>query len=220
VLSGGTCVPLASTSVVNCGRNGAACLGCFSGQVCSLGVCQTATGGGGGATGGGGGSTGGGGGSTGGGLGGGTGGAGGGFSGGESCASPVILPGQGTYNDSTLGYANDHDFLDLAPCVGSTTAGGGPDKVYRVTVPSNSMLTVTVTPQVGFDATLNLINGASNCGGPPGSSLIPACLAGGDDPETASWTNNLGISTQVLIMVDGWTATQSGSYTLTYSITP
>lgn len=217
-LPSSTCVPLASTSVVNCGRLGATCVACQGGQLCTSGVCVTPPTGGGGGTGGG---VGGGGGA----VGGGTGGAGGGFAGGETCATPVILPGPGAYSDTTANSSDDYGYITTTTsgtlCQAGSTSSSGPDKVYRVTVPANSTLDVDVT-QDFIDATVNLINASSaaNCGGSATSGLIPVCLAGADDPAHVTWTNTLGTSTQVLILVDGYSSSSAGAYTLTYTITP
>ena len=207
--SGQCLLPPNSTNDFACGRNGVTCVDCTTSlRVCSASTatCISGAGGGGGATGGGAG---------GGATGGGTGGAGGGFAGGATCSSPVILPGPGIYNDSNLTAGNDYEFADSLPCQGSSSNGGGPEKIYRVTVLAGQTLSVTLTP--AFDATLNFIIGASNCGGPPGSGLIPVCVAGSDDPEQNSWTNTLGTSTQVLIMVESYSTT-GGTYTLEYTI--
>ena len=40
-LPSGTCVPLSRTTVVNCGKNAAACAACASGQLCTAGACET-----------------------------------------------------------------------------------------------------------------------------------------------------------------------------------
>lgn len=200
-----------------CGRLGMTCVDCTAtGGSCSSTsyTCTGGVGGGGGATGGGGGST-----------GGGTGGAGGGFAGGETCTSPIILPGPGTYDDTTATAVDDYQFGDTGLCQGSSnTSGSGPDKVYRVSVAGNATLDVTVTPtDPDFDAIANLVDASgAACGGSSGSGLTPICLDGADDPEPIilTWTNPTATTALVLILVDGYNSLDTGTFTLTYTVTP
>ena len=129
----------------------------------------------------------------------------------------MILPGPGTYNDTTVTSTNNYQWLATGLCVGSTSSGStAPDKVYRITVPAGATLNVNVTP-TGWDAILNLISATTtaNCGS---TTSLPTCLAGADDPETILWTNNTGTSATVFLLLDGYGATSQGPFVLTYSI--
>ena len=197
----GTCIQPPSNAA--CGTNGQVCVNCTQlSAVCSrstFSCVNPPAGGGGGA------------------AGGGTGGAGGGFAGGDTCTSPVILPGPGVYNDTTVSSTNNYSWLATGNCVGSTSTGSSaPDKVYRITVPNGLTLNVNVTPN-GWDAILNLISATStaNCGS---TTAMPICLRGADDPETIIWNNATGTSATVFLLLDGYGAASQGDFVLTYSI--
>jgi hypothetical protein len=206
-----------------CGSAGNTCFNCTSlNLVCNPNTFSCASppvGGGGGATGGGGGSTGGGGGATGGG--------GGGtaipLAGGETCTSAVILPGPGLYSGTTTSAANNYGSTASGNCVGGRSTGStGPDVVYRVTVANGQTLFLKVTPESGYDATVNLIEAftTTNCGGASGSGLSPVCVDGGDDPDEVAYQNTTGVPQTFFVVIDAFETGGSGSYTLEYTLTP
>ncbi len=122
---------------------------------------------------------------------------------GDVCADFVPLSGtSGTYSYSTT--SCNHDYS-------GSCGGAGPDRVFRLLVPSGYTLTYWVTND-NYDVLTYLRVG--NCS----TGTEVACH---DDPDTAtvSWTNNTGSDQYVFLFIDGF-GSSSGSGVLNWRITP
>ena len=140
---------------------------------------------------------------------------------GETCATAtaIVTPGQLT-GQTTVGYIHDYASTD-ASCTDAQASG--PDRVYSISVPAGQKLTVTVTPTTSFDPVLYLVAGpAASC------TATPTCLIGADDggagtgstyAETVEWTNSGASAQEVFIIVDGYNASSSGTFTLDTTLT-
>ena len=127
----------------------------------------------------------------------------------------TLVNGAATISGTTSGYGAD--YAPPAACT-SNYAQVGPDRVYAVTVPGGERLSVTMTP-TGFDGGLYLVAGpAAMCDASP-----IACLAGTDAglsgaAETVTYTNPGAGPLEVFIVVDSYSLTQSGAFTLTVQV--
>jgi len=135
---------------------------------------------------------------------------------GETCATAIVLhDGDVLTGQTTVGMADDID----VGATGGCAAGRGPDLVYAATIPNMSTLTITVTPEAAYDASVNLIEGpASACTVTPLSCAGNANSSGPGVVETLVSINFSGMTRNVFVVVDGPTATDAGSYTLTAAI--
>jgi hypothetical protein len=120
---------------------------------------------------------------------------------GDCCDSPTVLPAQGTYYGTTLGYSNN-------VTAGTNCAGtAGPDRFYSIVVPAGKRLSASVTTVLtSFDPSISL---QLNCSSPR------SCLAG-DDAGTAttlnqvSYDNLTGVPLSVLIVIDTYSSSSPG----------
>jgi hypothetical protein len=135
---------------------------------------------------------------------------------GESCASAVVLHhGDVLTDQTTAGKANDVDTATMYGCA----PDDGPDVVYVAHVPNMATLTVTATPETSYDLTANLIAGpASNCAATPVVCQLNSNVAGPGGVETLISINFSGHEQEVFVVVDGPTAADAGSFTLTAAI--
>jgi hypothetical protein len=144
-----------------------------------------------------------------------------GILGGSSCSAPVQLDA-GTYVSSTAGSASRYDFSAGGGCVSSSTA---PDTVFSVSIPANSMLRATVTPN-GWDAILNAFSSAAACGLTIDAGTLGAtCLASSDGPQSSSvervtLRNPGATATTALLVIDGHTESNAGSFTISTEVVP
>lgn len=111
----------------------------------------------------------------------------------DSCTTPTALA-SGTALTAQAFTSYTDDYSSGMNCV----LFSGPDRAYSVTVPAGQRVSLVATPTVD-DITLNLIDGAANCG--------MACLAGEDvgydgEPETLTFTNATGAAQTYLVVVD------------------
>lgn len=130
---------------------------------------------------------------------------------GETCqsAEALVLPAM-VASQSTAGFVNDIDVA--SSCVGFTQPG--PERVYSVSVPSGHLLTVVMTP-VSFDGALYVVDQpASSCQASGTACLAGSDRFGGSAAETATWRNVTGMSRTVFIVVDSYSSTLSGSFSL------
>ncbi len=105
---------------------------------------------------------------------------------------------------------------------GCENTHGGADRVYALTVPPNTRVSVVVNPSANLDVVLNLIDAAAS----PLCTSSSTCLAGVDvgsdgDPETAAYTNPSTSNRTVLAVVtdrDAASSTRTFSFTATFSL--
>lgn len=145
--------------------------------------------------------------------------------GGETCAMPTVIPPTGTVLSSTDGGVSSFAFASAGQCRATNVAT---DRTYSITVPPVSRATVDVTPEASFDAVVNVVEGALNCGslGPDGGTLGASCVVGSSVFGTGAFErvvmNNLAPSpTTYTIIVDSNSSTASaraGSFEITSSI--
>ncbi len=156
------------------------------------------------------------------------------MAGGESCELAAVIARTTNVSGTTVGAANDVNLT----CTGARNQG--PDRVYKVTVPTMERLTVTLTPQetdtsdggLQYDPSLYLVAG-------PAASCLPAdagdrtnCLDGSDidlppgSPERVTFLNTSGAPREVFVVVDSFfTApddlngtTHEGRYELAFTL--
>ncbi len=138
------------------------------------------------------------------------------IAGGETCAAPVVISNNTTFNSTTTGLTNDFAFVDTGLCQGSTaTTSTAPDAVFQTSIPANSTLTVSTTAT--WDRILNVVAApATNCGA-AGTGAGIVCLAGSDSsPETVTVSNTSTSAIDVFIILDGWSAGE-GAFQMTTS---
>jgi hypothetical protein len=125
---------------------------------------------------------------------------------GDNCAMAIDLGAQTSpYTGNTTNFTS-HVTLS---CGSSTTS---PDGYYKITVPSNYTLNIAVNSS--WDAVHSIFYGSC-----ASQTAIVACSD--TDVETHSWSNFTGSSQTVYWIQDGWgTSSNSGAFTLTWSLTP
>ncbi len=133
------------------------------------------------------------------------------LTGGDTCGDATPVTASGTFAGVTGVFAGDYD-LTSSGCTTYSTAG--PDAVYAVTLAPGQTLDATVTPDSSFDVALYVL---TDC------SMLTSCVDGADfglsgDPESVSYTAT-GAET-VYLVVDAFTATESGAYSLDIALTP
>ncbi len=123
----------------------------------------------------------------------------------------------GTSAGTTAGYSNQYE--PPVSCTGDIAPGR--DRAYAVTVNNGQTLTATVTPGATFDAAIYLI------GAPAGmcDAMPIVCLDGADgvfdgQPETVSYTNSLGSTTTVFVVVDSYYPSAAMDYSLNLVLAP
>jgi hypothetical protein len=118
---------------------------------------------------------------------------------GDTCACPLTVAGSGgTYTGSTSGMAADY----AATC----TSAGGPDVVYTWTPTSSGTVQID-TIGSGFDTVLHVYTG-----GCTGTSV--ACNDDGGGSLTSLVTFSAVAGTTYYIIVDGYSSSAYGTYTL------
>lgn len=132
---------------------------------------------------------------------------------GDNCElAETIAPG--TINgQTTVNYT-----ADRSPVTGCTDTAG-PDRYFRITIPTGQTLDVTVVPTSPWDAAINIITAEQECPAPT------SCLAGVDNAglsglETLDYVNETGAALDVFIVVSGFTAGDAGTFNLSAVITP
>jgi hypothetical protein len=95
------------------------------------------------------------------------------------------------------------------PCVIGSSAAG-PDVFYSICVPNGVQLQTVTTPLSIWDPAIWFV---TNC------NDATTCVAGTDvgfsgDPETLDWTNDTGAEVCLYIVLDSWTASQVGAFTI------
>lgn len=91
----------------------------------------------------------------------------------------------------------------------------GRDVAYSISVPTGKTLTAVVAPTTQWDPALALVTDCSNIG--------PTCVGGDDfngsgDPETGTYTNNTGQTQTIFIVVDAYSSSEYGPFTLNATV--
>ena len=91
----------------------------------------------------------------------------------------------------------------------------GRDVAYSISVPTGKTLTAVVTPTTQWDVALALVTDCGNIG--------PTCVGGDDfngtgDPETGTYTNNTGQTQTIFIVVDAYSSSEYGPFTLNATV--
>lgn len=134
---------------------------------------------------------------------------------GDTCDTATFLT-SGTYADhSTVGFEGDYSFNQCF-----TFATPGPDRVYRVAIPSGNRLTFEATPVSTFDPILAVVAApASNCVAAP-SCLVARDLGSKGGAETVMFANDSPAVQSVYVVVDGYlTELTGGQYDLDVGVT-
>lgn len=139
----------------------------------------------------------------------------------DTCAQGVTLVDGVAVNGDTTSAADDyHVEVNISSVCSSNSSLGlytydGNDVAYTITVPDTKKLTVVVTPTSAWDPAVAIV---SSC-----ASVGPTCLGGADegfssDPETAVYTNTTGSPQTVFILVDSYSTSEMGPFTIKASL--
>ncbi len=128
----------------------------------------------------------------------------------DTCGAAAFV-GPGSYPGTTMGATNDYP--SGAGCAGMA----GADVVYAIDVPAGQRLTASLIGTGGFNPSLNLIAGpATNCDATPRS-----CARSSDTTsvDTVTWLNGGSAPRRMFVVVDSSSASASGTFILTLSLT-
>ncbi|MCA2981488.1 MAG: hypothetical protein INH37_24705, partial [Myxococcaceae bacterium] len=152
----------------------------------------------------------------------------------ETCATATPITGTSAVITGTTALAtNDLRYQSASGCSGGPDrSSSGPELVYAVSVPGFSRLATSLRSSLpdgglNWDSIFNVIVGdVSACG----TALVDGgfgqqtCATGVDDPDdptpTQTYVNNTSTPQNAFLVVDGFSATQSGPFTLTTEVTP
>lgn len=136
------------------------------------------------------------------------------FNDGDRCEAPVsIVPG--TLASEALGSYTDDYRNTGASCAARSF---GPDRVYRLTVPAQSALSVQVAPQ-NIDTSISFAVSAPAC-------TARQCVGTSGDTigigavDRATFNNTSSVATDVLVIVDSAQATTVGTFSMTTALGP
>jgi Ca2+-binding RTX toxin-like protein len=140
---------------------------------------------------------------------------------GDVCSDTLTLISSSiTLSGETMsGFTSNYPFPNTLSCDFSS----GVDRAYRVRIPAGATINATITPDLSWDPTLNLVLGtATACTG----SLV-TCASNADfgysgDPEAITYTNSSGSAVDAFIIVDSYATSASATYAydLAVTITP
>ncbi len=117
---------------------------------------------------------------------------------GDRCENPFVLPTNGMPSPVDLATAVNDYALTGAGCTSLSTQG---DVVFAVTVPANSIATITAQPDATLNTTLSLARTAADC-------AARVCIATANTGtsngalDTISYTNTTASPETVLVIVD------------------
>jgi len=116
---------------------------------------------------------------------------------GDICQAPDTLTAGSVIASTTVGFSNNYS----GSGTGCTSASAGPDRVFALSVPSNTRATVTSTADAGFDPSLALVNSpAANCDSRTCLSFNNTGGSGGID--TLVLSNKTAAAQTVFVIVD------------------
>lgn len=137
---------------------------------------------------------------------------------GEACSVAEPLPTDGgTVDGTTVGYGNTYQ----GSGVGCFSQSSGPDRVYSVDIPANTMATFLVDPDAGYDVAIALVAGpAATCDAVPRACLFGVNTAGAGNPEQRHWGNYTAGPQTVYLVVDGSGAAMAGGFSAGVTFSP
>lgn len=137
---------------------------------------------------------------------------------GDDCALATPISTGALVGQTTDGFRNDFQ-ADSDEC---GSLGGGPDRVYSITVPSQQRLLVHATPDAAayYDLSLYLVHGAPDvCS--RGAGCVSHVDEGSDgEGETTSYFNGSDVPTEIYIVVDGVSSDDAGAFVLETELSP
>jgi hypothetical protein len=133
---------------------------------------------------------------------------------GDRCDSPIVLMPSTPVNADFASFVNDYAGSGTSCSSGSNRQ----DAVFRVTVPSNSNLDVTVTPGAGLDTTISVALDVAACNS-------RTCLAnftggGAGSPDVIRISNTGLTPTDFLLIVDHTTVAAVTTFTIATAEVP
>jgi len=140
-----------------------------------------------------------------------------GGTGNDTCAQAVTLVNGTMISGDTTNETDDYqvDVNISSVCDNNSSLGfytyDGNDVAYTITVPNTKTLTVDVNPTSSWDPAIAIVGSCASVG--------PSCLGGADegfsgDPETATYTNTTGSAQVVFIIVDSYSSSSYGPFTI------
>lgn len=136
----------------------------------------------------------------------------------DTCTTTTEVLDGGPQTGTLVGFASDYG---NSPAGTNCFTYTGAERLYRLSVPNNQRVAVTVTPfasDAGIDPVINIIPvTVAACE----SNSTRTCAYGADQtvqglPETATYANTSGATAEIFVAVADWRAT---SPDLTYSLT-
>ncbi len=134
---------------------------------------------------------------------------------GDRCEGPVTIPGNSMLPNEVLGTFTD-DYRGAGTNCASRAFG--PDRVYRVSVPAQTALTVQSAP-VGIDTSISFALSAPQCtsrqcAAPPGDTVGIGAI------DRATFSNPSMVAVDVLVIVDAAAPTTTGIFSLSTALGP
>ncbi len=131
----------------------------------------------------------------------------------DVCAAPQTLTANMLTNGTTIS-ATPTMLFGMGASTTCRGAGTGtrPDVFYRLDIPAMKTATITVTPVMGLDTLINVIEPATMCSG------VTACIAADDtgnrsEPDVATYANTSAMPKTVLVHVGTW-FNEEGDFTI------
>lgn len=134
---------------------------------------------------------------------------------GDRCEGPVTIPGNTMLPNEALGAFTD-DYRGAGSNCASRSLG--PDRVYRVSVPPQTALTVQAAP-VGIDTSISFSLSAPQCtsrqcAAPSGDTVGVGAI------DRATYSNPSLQTVDVLVIIDAAAQTTTGTFALTTALGP
>ena len=127
---------------------------------------------------------------------------------GDICTTAETVTNGTINNLTTANYIHDQ-------ATGTNCAdAAGPDRYFLYTMPGAVALDVTVVPTTPWDACINIVSATAGCPAPV-NCLTGVDATGVSGLETVAYTNTLGGSLDVFIVVSGFSAGDAGGFNLT-----
>jgi hypothetical protein len=127
----------------------------------------------------------------------------------DSCAGAIVVDCGSLIQGTTAVAGNSISEAASNQCVIGSTALGG-DVFYQICVPDGYQLNTLLTPLSVWDPAIWFVTDCADA---------TTCVAGADigfsgDDETLSWVNTTGGTVCLYMIVDSWTLSQFGAFTL------